>query len=76
MAFNGSVKDLFRQEKFKEPKLVQVDKVLTVMHSEAKLMPGPVVTEKAKCFYDEMKIIDMCMFSDGWLQKFKELTSL
>jgi hypothetical protein len=37
-------------------------------------MNGPVVIDKAKCFYDEVK--NMCPFSDGWLQNVKELRSL
>lgn len=47
VAFSESVKDLFRQEKLKEPKLVQMDNVLTVMHFEAKPITGPVVIEKS-----------------------------
>lgn len=35
-------------------------------------MTKPVVTEKAKCFYDETKISDKCTFSDSCLQNFKE----
>ena len=26
-----------------------------------------MIIKKPKCFYDEMKIIDKCMFSEKWL---------
>jgi hypothetical protein len=29
---------------------------------------GLMVIEKAKSFYDEMKIADKCTLSEGWLQ--------
>jgi len=35
--------------------------------SERKLMTGPMIIEKIKSSYDEMKIVDKCMFSEGWL---------
>jgi hypothetical protein len=60
----------------KEPKLAQMDKVFykrfTAQHSKGKLMTGPAIIEKAKYFYDEMKIIHKCTFSEGWMQNFKE----
>jgi hypothetical protein len=52
----------------KEPKLVQLDKVykwFTPMRSEGKPVTGLMAIVKAKCFYDEMKITDMCTLSDG-----------
>jgi hypothetical protein len=53
----------------KEPKLAQLDKVLykwfTAMHSKGKPMIGPMIIEKAKSFYDEMKIADKCTLSDS-----------
>jgi hypothetical protein len=42
------------------------------MHSERKHMTEPVVIDKAKSFYGEIKITDNCTFSEGWLQNFKE----
>jgi hypothetical protein len=55
------VKDLLKRQTLKEPKLVQLDKVLhkwsTAMRSEGKLMPGPM---------------DKCRFSDSCLQNFKK----
>jgi hypothetical protein len=35
--------------------------------SKGKLVTEPVIIEKAKSFYDEMKITDSCTFSKGWL---------
>jgi hypothetical protein len=53
----------------KEPKLVQLDKVLynwfAAMHSERKPVPGPMMIKKACPFYDEMKITCNCTFSEG-----------
>jgi hypothetical protein len=34
------------------------------MHSEEKLVTGPVIIEKAKSVYDEMKITDKSTFSE------------
>jgi hypothetical protein len=36
-------------------------------------MTGPMTIEKAKSFYDEIKITDKCIFFDGWLQSNKKL---
>jgi hypothetical protein len=35
------------------------------MHSEGKPMTGPMITEKVKSFYDEIKISNKCTFSEG-----------
>jgi hypothetical protein len=43
------------------------------MHSEGKPMTGAMITEKAKSFYDEMRITDNSTFFDGWLQSIKKL---
>jgi hypothetical protein len=37
------------------------------MHPEGKLLTGPVIVEKTKSFYDEIKITDKCTFYEGWL---------
>jgi hypothetical protein len=70
------VKNLSKQQTLQKPKLVQLDKVLykrsTVIHSEGKLMTGPMVIEKARCFYDEIKMTDKCTFADSYLQHFKK----
>jgi len=31
-------------------------------------MTGPTIIEKAKSFYDKMKITDKCTFSKDWMQ--------
>jgi len=47
-----------------QPKLHQFDRVLylwfTTVCSERKPMTGPVIIEKVKSLYDEMRIIDKC----------------
>jgi hypothetical protein len=35
-------------------------------------MTGPTVIKTARSFFDEMKIIDQCIFPAGWLQNFNE----
>jgi hypothetical protein len=47
---------------------------MTAIHAEGKPTNGPVVIDKAKCFYDEMKITNKCAFSGGWLQNVNPLT--
>jgi len=49
-------------------------KSFTAPHSKQKPMAEPKINEKAKYFYDEMKITDKCTFSGYWLQNFKEPT--
>jgi hypothetical protein len=57
------------EDPFQEPKLVQLDKTLhkwfTQMCSEGKFVTGPMIIEKAECFYDEKKITDKCTSSEG-----------
>jgi hypothetical protein len=36
---------------------------------KGKLVTGPVIIENSKPFYDEMKIIDKCTFSEGSKKK-------
>jgi hypothetical protein len=71
MASSESVNDFFRQQTLKEPKLVQLDKGVwfIAMHSKGKSMTGPVIIEKAKYLYDEMKITDRCRFSQSSNEK-------
>ena len=35
-------------------------------------MSGPLIIEKAKMFYEDMKLTESCAFSDGWLRNFKQ----
>jgi len=43
-------------------------KRFTAMQSEGKPMTGPTIIEKAKSFYNKMKITDMCTFSEDCMQ--------
>jgi DDE superfamily endonuclease./Tc5 transposase DNA-binding domain./CENP-B N-terminal DNA-binding domain. len=76
LASSENVKDLLKRQTLKQPKLAQLDKVLytwfTTMRSEGKPVTGPLIIEKAKSFYDEMKITEKCTFSEGWLRNFKQ----
>jgi hypothetical protein len=76
LASSENVKGLLKRQTLKQPKLAQLDKVLytwfTTMRSEGKPVTGPMIIEKAKSFYDEMKITDKCTFSEGWLRNFKQ----
>jgi hypothetical protein len=51
MASSESKKDLFKQQRLKDPKLVQLDKVLykwfTAMHSKGKTVTGCMIFAKA-----------------------------
>jgi hypothetical protein len=42
------------------------------MRSEGKSVTGNMIIEDAKYLHDEMKITDKCIFSEAWLQNFKE----
>jgi hypothetical protein len=42
-------------------------KWFTTQHSKGKPVTEPTIIEKAKYFYDEMKITDTHTFSEGWL---------
>jgi hypothetical protein len=65
-ASSDSVKGLFKRQILKWPKLAQVDIVLykrfTAMCSKGKPVTGPMIIEKFKSFYDEMKITDTVHF--------------
>lgn len=39
---------------------------------KGKPVTGPVIVDKAKSLYDEIKIIDMCTFPDSWLESNKK----
>jgi hypothetical protein len=45
------------------------------MCSEEKPVTGPMIIQKGKSFYDEMRITDKFTFSEGWLQNFKQLAA-
>jgi len=69
MIIYGRVKGLFNQQTLIKHKLAQLFKVLckwfAAVQSEGIPMPGPIIIEKAKSFYNEMKIND-CTFCEGW----------
>jgi hypothetical protein len=60
MASGENVKAVFKQQTLKEPKLVQLDKVLfkwfTAMCSKGNPVTRPMIIDKAISVYDEMKI--------------------
>ena len=62
MASSKSRKGLPKQQTLHEPKFMQFDNVVSAMRSRGKSMIGPMITEEAKMFYDEMKITDKCTF--------------
>ena len=47
-------------------------KWFTAMCSNGKPFTGITIIKKAKSFQDEMQVTDRGIFSDGWLQTFKE----
>ncbi|XP_027808455.3 jerky protein homolog [Marmota flaviventris] len=57
------------------PKLEQLDRVLyewfLVKRAEGVPVSGPMLIEKAKDFYEQMRLTEPCVFSGGWLWRFK-----
>jgi len=47
-------------------------KWFTAMCSEEKLVTGPMIIQKAKSFYGELKITEKFTFCEGQLQTFKQ----
>jgi len=47
--------------------LDKAHKWFTEVCAEGKPMTGLMITEKSKSFCDEMKVIEKCIFSEGWL---------
>ena len=72
MALSESVKGLFKWPVLKSLRLVALDKVLhkwfTEVCPEGKHVTGLMITEKSKSLCDEMKVIEKCIFSEGWLR--------
>jgi hypothetical protein len=68
------VKGLFKWETLKQPKLLQLEKVLQQWFTE-KPVTGSMIIQKVESFYDEMKITDKFTFSEGWLRTFKQPAS-
>ncbi|XP_049710212.1 jerky protein homolog [Elephas maximus indicus] len=57
------------------PKLEHLDRVLyewfLVKRAEGVPISGPMLIEKAKDFYEQMQLTEPCVFSGGWLWRFK-----
>lgn len=57
------------------PKLEHLDRVLyewfLVKRAEGVPVSGPMLIEKAKDFYEQMQLTEPCVFSGGWLWRFK-----
>ncbi|XP_008849261.1 jerky protein homolog [Nannospalax galili] len=57
------------------PKLEHLDRVLyewfLVKRAEGIPVSGPMLIEKAKDFYEQMRLTEPCVFSGGWLWRFK-----
>jgi hypothetical protein len=70
------VKGFFKCEMLKQCKLLHLEKVMckwfTAMYSEETLVTGPMIIQKVKSFYDELKITDKFTFCEGRLQTFKQ----
>ena len=45
----------------------------TLVRSKVTPLSVRMIIEKAKSFYDEMKVSDKCIFSGGWLRSNKKL---
>nr|XP_006114656.1 jerky protein-like [Pelodiscus sinensis]XP_006114657.1 jerky protein-like [Pelodiscus sinensis]XP_025036178.1 jerky protein-like [Pelodiscus sinensis] len=58
-----------------KPKLEQLDSMLyewlTLKRSEGASISGPMLIEKAKDLYQQLAMTEPCVFSDGWLARFK-----
>ncbi|XP_004484550.1 jerky protein homolog [Dasypus novemcinctus] len=57
------------------PKLEHLDRVLyewfLAKRAEGVPVSGPMLIEKAKDFYEQMRLTEPCVFSGGWLWRFK-----
>jgi hypothetical protein len=69
MPSNESMKDIFKQQTLREPKLAQLNSTHKVNSScsGGKPMPGSTVIETAKCSCKEMKMTAKCVLSNDWL---------
>ncbi|GFT02822.1 jerky protein homolog [Nephila pilipes] len=68
-------KNMESRHTLKKPKLEILDSALyawfNAKRSEGKTVTGPMITEKAKEFHRNLNVESTCVFSEGWLQKFK-----
>uniref|UniRef100_A0A8B9WER6 Jrk helix-turn-helix protein n=2 Tax=Bos TaxID=9903 RepID=A0A8B9WER6_BOSMU len=74
-ASSDSDKALAQRRTLHTPKLEHLDRVLyewfLVKRSEGVPVSGPMLIEKAKDFYEQMQLTEPCVFSGGWLWRFK-----
>jgi hypothetical protein len=71
-----TVKDIQCRQTLKKPKLDELDEILykwfCAKRSEGKPVTGPMVMGKGKQLREDLGIAETdCMFSDGWLHRFK-----
>lgn len=68
-------KALERRRTLHTPKLEHLDRVLYEWflgkRAEGVPVSGPMLIEKAKDFYEQMRLTEPCVFSGGWLWRFK-----
>lgn len=74
-ASSDSNKALERRRTLHTPKLEHLDRVLYEWflgrRAEGVPVSGPMLIEKAKDFYEQMQLTEPCVFSGGWLWRFK-----
>ncbi|XP_066121647.1 jerky protein homolog [Saccopteryx bilineata] len=74
-ASSDSNKALERRRTLHTPKLEHLDRVLYEWflgkRAEGVPVSGPMLIEKAKDFYEQMRLTEPCVFSGGWLWRFK-----
>ncbi|XP_004697687.1 jerky protein homolog [Echinops telfairi] len=74
-AGSDSQQALERRRTLHTPKLGHLDRVLyewfLVKRAEGVPVSGPMLIEKAKGFYEQMRLTEPCVFSGGWLWRFK-----
>ncbi|XP_054446087.1 jerky protein homolog [Pteronotus mesoamericanus] len=74
-ASSDSNKALERRRTLHTPKLEHLDRALYEwflgQRAEGVPVSGPMLVEKAKDFYGQMQLTEPCVFSGGWLWRFK-----
>lgn len=74
-ASSESNKALEQRRTLHTPKLEHLDRVLYEWflgkRAEGVPVSGPMLIEKAKDFYEQMQLTEPCVFSGGWLWRFK-----
>uniref|UniRef100_A0A8C3WRQ9 Jrk helix-turn-helix protein n=1 Tax=Catagonus wagneri TaxID=51154 RepID=A0A8C3WRQ9_9CETA len=74
-AGSDSDKALAQRRTLHTPKLERLDRVLyewfLVKRAEGVPVSGPMLIEKAKDLYEQMQLTEPCVFSGGWLWRFK-----